>query len=551
MTGRPVGHREPWAPPKSWTAWPLSAQLVPPDDFMKKTEDEDEAFTLRRLERETPSCKLEEVVSANILRFAKEKFSKRRLGETPPSPDRVKIKPEPVSSGNESLPSEAGSEDEGAPDSEGGARGQQQRRTRAPVVTLKPAVATDDDVSYEFIRPSARSVLEKLDQTLSILHNARMLSAQNLMNEAVSSSEDEHELDDEPHRSRPTSRASDGRARSRSMSQMSQTGGQTTAAPETKTSNRGRPRKYVQMEGESTQDFLTRRAKAQKKKRPVPLGDEDEDGATTAAEGQKSTRRRKRRRRTERPREYMTEDKEYWMQKKLGRLNLRDWSDVMGAAALAGFSPKVIARATQRCANLFGQGMEMHTINEAPASLGKIGIETTRYEPGNSLPPSSPESELEEEGLVIRQARSISRQSGKAASPALVDGEHEHAGLPRKRQKQSSSHGQASGQHYCPHADCSRAVQGFDRLFNLKRHLKLVHGGEPVEEKTMQMEEHDLDGGVHRDGFLEPIRIQKGWRAEDTRKRAKRRISSKRKRQESSSEDDESDSGRSLSAESG
>ncbi|ROW18446.1 hypothetical protein VPNG_00440 [Cytospora leucostoma] len=541
-TGRPVGHREPWAPPKSWTAWPLSAQLVPPDDFMKRTEDEDEAFTLRRLERETSSLQLEEVISANILRFAKEKFSKRRLSETPPSPGRVKIKPEPVASGNESLPSEAESEDEGETDSEKDARGQQQRRTRAPVVTLKPAVATDDDVSYEFIRPSARSVLEKLDQTLSILHNARMLSAQNLIDEAVSSSEDEYEHEDELHRSRPTSRASNERARSRSMSRISQTGGETTAASETKTSNRGRPRKYVQMEGESMQDFLTRRAKAQKKKRPVPLDDEDEDGATTAAEGHKSPRKRRRRRRT-RPREDMTEEKEYWIQKKLERLNLRDWSEVMGAAALAGFSPKVIARATQRCANLFGQGMEMHTINETPASSGKIGLETTRYEPGNLLPPSSSESNFEEDGLVIRQARSISNHftPGKVVSSALVDGEDAYSGSPRKRQKQSNSHGQGSGQHYCPHADCSRAVQGFDRPFNLKRHLKLVHGGESAEEKTMQMEEHDLDGGVHRDGFLEPIRIQKGWRAEDTRKRAKRKASSKRQRQESSGEDDESD----------
>ncbi|KAK7739907.1 hypothetical protein SLS53_005500 [Cytospora paraplurivora] len=524
-------------------------ELVPPDDFMKRTADEDEAFTLRRLERETPSCKLEEAVSANILRFAKEKFSKRRLGETPPSPGCVKIKPESVSLGNESLTSEAGSEDGEDTDSENGARGQQQQRTRAPIMALKPAVATDDDISYEFIRPSARSVLEKLDQTLSILHNARMLSAQNLIDEAVSSSEDDYEHDDELHRSRPTSRASSGRARSRSMSRMSPTEREITAASETKATNRGRPRKYIQMEGESMQDFLERRAKAQKKKRPVPLDDEDEDGATTAAEGHNS--RRKRRRRRTRPREDMTEEQEYWMQKKLERLNLRDWSDVMGAAALAGFSPKVIARATQRCANLFGQGMEMHTINEAPASSGKAGIETRRYEPGGPIPPSSSESDLEEEGLVTRQARSISRHHtpGKPVLSALLGG-GEHAESPKKRQRRSSSHGQASSQHYCPHADCSRAVQGFDRLFNLKRHLKLVHGGALVEEKTMQMEEHDLDGGVHRDGFLEPIRVQKGWRAEDTRKRAKRRASSKRQRQESLSEDNGSNSGQSLSGES-
>lgn len=552
-TGQPVVQREPWAPPKGWTSWPLGAHLVPSDDFMKRTEDEDEAFTFRRLERGFPSAKLEEVVSANILRFAKEKFSKRRLGETPPSSAGVKVKLEHLSSENESVPSEAEYEDEGEVD--GASGGQPQRRTRVPMTTFKPAVATDDDVSYELIQPSARSILEKLDRTLSILHNARMTSTQNLIESADSSSEDDVEHDEEPHRSRHTSRASSGGARSRSMPRTSTTGGgETTTATEGKKSNRGRPPKYVQREGESEQDFLIRRAKAQKKKQPARLDGEAGDGETTAAEGQKSPRKR-RQRRTKR-RESMTEDREYWMQKNLERLNLRDWSDVMGAAALAGFSPKVIARATQRCANLFGQAMDMHTVNETAISTGDTGIETTRYEPGNAAPPSSSESEHEDD-LEIRQARSISRQSAgvapsRAVSSAVSDGEDERGESPRKRQKRSSSRGTAAGQHYCPHADCPRALKGFGRPFNLKRHLKLVHGGESVEEdkSTPSVEEDDLDGGVHRDGFLEPVRIQKGWRAEDTRKRAKRRTARKRQRNELSGEDDGSESGESSSEES-
>ncbi|ROW07874.1 hypothetical protein VMCG_03668 [Cytospora schulzeri] len=552
-TGRPVVHREPWAPPKGWTSWPLGAHLVPPDDFMKKTEDEDEVFTFRRLERDTPSGTLEEVVSANILRFAKEKFSKRCLGETPPSSAGVKIKAEPLSSENESLPSEAESGDGGEKDLDGASG---QRRKRAPVTTFKPAVATDDDISYELIRPSARNILERLDQTLSILHNARMTSAKNLMESEESSSED-GEHDEESHRSRHTSRASSGRARSRSMPRTATAGGgeSTATTTEVKKTNRGRPAKFVRMEGESEQDFLIRRAKAQKKRLPTPLNDEAGDGETTAAEGRKSPRKQTRRRRTRR-RESMTEDREYWLQKKLDRLNLRDWSDVMGAAALAGFSPKVVARATQRCANLFGQGMDMHTVNETAIVSGGTGIETTRYEPGGVALPSSSESDLEDEGLDIRQARSISHQSGvapgRAVSSALSDGEDEGGESPRKRQKRSNSRGTAAGQHYCPHADCSRALEGFGRPFNLKRHLKLVHGGESVEEvkTTKPVEEDGMDGGVHCDGFLEPVRIQKGWRADDTRQRAKKRTARKRQRNDSSGEDDESESGDSISGES-
>ncbi|KUI62022.1 hypothetical protein VP1G_09159 [Cytospora mali] len=548
-TGRPV-RREPWAPPKGWTAWPLGAHLVPPDDFMKKTEDEDEAFTFRRLQRETPSSKLEEVISANVLKFAKEKFSKRHLSETPPSSASAKVKPEPLSSGDESPTSEAESEDGGEMDLDGASGDQPQLKTRPPVRTFKPVVATDDDVSYGLIRPSARSILEKLDKTLSILHNSRMTSAQNLMDSAESSSEDD---DEEMHRSRRTSRASSGRARSRRISRTSTKGGETTQTAEVKKTNRGRPPKYVQKEGESEHDFLLRRAKAQKKKLPGHLDSEDENGETTAAEGQKSPRKRRRGR--VRRRESMTEDREYWIQKKLERFNLRDWSDVMGAAALAGFSPEVIARATQRCANLFGQGMEMHTVNETVALSGETGIKTTRYEPGNAVPPSSSESGSEHEDLDIRQARSISRHSGvvpsKAASPVLSDEEDEGGESPKKRQQRSSSRGAATGQHYCPHADCSRALKGFSRLFNLKRHLKLVHGGDSVEDvKATPMEDDGLERGVHHDGFLEPVRIQKGWRTEDIRKRAKKKIAKKRQRHDSSGEDDESGSEDSDSEES-
>lgn len=510
---------------------------------MKRTEDGDEVFTFRRPERSNPSCKLEEVVSANILRAAKENFSARHLGETPPSPARVKVKLEPLSSENESLPSDE-------EDSEDEVSGSQSKRgTRAAVTTLKPAVATDDDVSYELIRPSARAILDKLDQTLSILHNARMTSAQNLMEDSDSSSEDH---DAAEYQSRPTSRASSGRPRSRSISRVSATGGNTPAPTETKKSNRGRKPKWVQMEGESMQDFLLRRARAQKKKQPVILEDADGDeaSATSAAEAPRSPRRRGRRR--TRRRESMTEDGEYWMQKKLERLNLRDWSDVMGAAALAGFSPKVIARATQRCANLFGQGMDIHTINETAGSSGVNGIKTRRYEPGATAPPSSSGSEDEDEDPDTRQARSMARRAGlvpgRAISSALSDGGDAKTQLPKKRQKRSSSGGPATGLNYCPHAGCSRAVKGFDRPYNLKRHLNLVHHGQDSAEaeevvaeavKTGPVEDDGLDGGVHRDGFLEPVRIHKGWRAEDTRKRATKKSTGKRQRDESSGDEDE------------
>lgn len=548
-TGQPVRDR-PWAPPKAWTAWPLRAGLVPPDDFMKRTEDEDEVFTYRRSEGDMPSSKLEEVVSAAILRCAKEKFRKRGFEEPrqPPAGEDANVNQEPPSSGNESPPSATDSEDGEGMDLDGASAAKSKRKQqRIPQRTFKPAVATDDDGSYALIRPSTRSILAKLDQTLTILHNARMTSAQKFLDSPRATSSEDESLYDEAtpsrHRSRsratPRRQASRPTSRARSMStplaEVPTTDADAAAtgpAAKPQKSKRGRKPQSRPREGETEREFLIRRAKEQKKKRPVFPGDandhDDAGGGTTttaAAESAKSPTRRGRHRRSP-----AAGADGHWTRKRLERLNPRDWSDVMGAAALAGFPARVIERATQRCANLFGEGMDMHTVAETASGTG---VETTRYLPGGGISSAS-ESESEDESDGIRQARSISRMSSRAASPTS-NNEGGQGPSSRERQKRSASRGSAVGHHFCPHVDCERAYRGFDRPFNLKRHLRLIHGEEeaPAEVKTAETAGGDLLGGVHRDGFLEPIRAQKGWRAEDTRKRARKRTPKKRRRDDS------------------
>jgi hypothetical protein len=526
---------EPWAPPRIWTAWPLPTHLLPPDDFMKRTEDEDEVFTFRRPEAQTPSSLLEEVVSAATLKFAKERFLSRDATEPARRGDDRTPNAELLSSGNDSQPSESGDEGEGDEmiDVDQEPEGRRKGRQKAPAETFKPVVSTDDDVSYDLIRPSTRRILENLDRTLSILHNTRMTSAQYLEDSGESSSENEEERDDygTPQRrseSRQSSQPASSPGRSPSKPSRMPAGDAADESP-TKKSGRGRPRKYVQMEGESERDFEIRRARALKGKMriPPPQKDDDDDEDGTAGESQGSPRKRtsprKRRRGTS------TEDRGYWMQKQLSRSKLRDWRDVMGAAALAGFPPSVVARATQRCADLFGQGMEMHKVYETAESSGASRVKTTTYRPGGEMPASS-SSEADEDvgGLDVRQARSMRRHSSAAqrrtGSPESGEVDAgEEAATPKKTQKRATARGK-KGQHYCPYPSCERAHSGFDRPFNLKRHMKLVHGqdGLEVAEDEGAAPADDMLGGVRRDGFLEPIRVQKGWRAEDTKKRAAR-----------------------------
>lgn len=466
---------EPWVPPKSWTAWPLRADLVPPDDLMKSTEDEDEVLTFRKPQIKAPSSQLEDVVTAAILRSAKEKFRKRQLYEPlATTHDHNVVKRETVSSGNDSTANNEESEEAAMR-----SRDVEVLQNKAGEKTYMPTVATDDDASYELIRPSTRAILSKLDQTLTVLHNARSASYGGLTDSESSSSDGEDDLYDEAtpgghrarsrakSRSRQTSRASSVAsnfgARSRSQSQVP------TASPSKSTTKYGRKMLSMPHEGESERDFLRRRALEQKKKRPIFSDDE----TTTAGGGAKSPRKSRSRR--TRPR---SDNSVYWLQKRVDRLDLRGWSDVMGAAALAGFDARVIERATQRCANLFGQGMDMHTIKE------DARMETKRYLPGKVVLSSGSEDEDEDEE-PDHQNRSTSRRSSLAPSRPVSrassdddERQDKNRGFasPRKRQRRSSSRGSALDAYYCHHAGCERAIQSFDRPANLRRHLNLVHG---------------------------------------------------------------------------
>lgn len=535
-TGQPIS-TDSWAPPRSWTAWPLRAHLLPPDDFMEQTVDEDSAFTFQRIERDYPSKRLEEVVSAAILGFAKERFRQRRLGEAVAKVE-THSKREPLSSDNEVVSGveDASNEPELNSCDSSDARSRGPRRT-TPGRLLQPAVATNDDQSYELIQPSTRSILRKLDQVLTILHNTRMASAQNLFDAVASSSSEDEDFYNEATpsrksrsrtRSRATSRANTDSSRSRSRSVWEASTDGETLTQAKKKSNRGRKPAVVPREGESERDFLIRRAKQQKKKVPVFSDEEPKEDSETGAENTKEPSQQGRQRHfNQRERRRSAVDREYWQQKRLDRLNLRDWSDVMGAAALAGFSPKVIARATQRCANLFGQGMEMHTIGESTGLAGTNAMETKQYVPGEPIPSSSSESDGEADSIVLRQARSMSRHSSmapsRAASLETSAEESQDRQSPRKRQKRSTSHGTSTAQHYCPHTDCERAITGFGRQYNLKRHIELAHQGHPAANmKTEEEKGETMYGGVSLDGFLEPIRMRKGWRADDTARRARR-----------------------------
>ncbi|EAQ93719.1 hypothetical protein CHGG_01954 [Chaetomium globosum CBS 148.51] len=422
---------EGWEPGKAWTAWPMRADEVPGGGLLPRTADVNEPFTFRREQgRPFVGCDLEDEISATILRYAKERFWKRDLQGPRGNGEPVvqSIETADATTEGETDASDIGeTTDQDEETDEPRRTPWHQQRPVSP--TFTPVVSADDERSYALLRPATRRIMSRLDDTLMVLHNQRMAGLGS-MSESSASDEEETDVEvegllDKAPRVRPKSR-----------------GG-------------GRPRKvHVPREGETEQEMLIRVARENRRKLPTfssgveSGGEADRDrsrgnslgrGERSASVASKATSRASSG--SARSKSSST-SVEANREKLLARWGLRNWRSVLGAAALAGFSPTVIARATQRCSTLFGEGMTIHTLHEKSATSGKAGAETMR------------------------------------------------------------------------------AIEGFTKRINLSRHLREVHGKRAAAFTDDEEDSADeMDGGVHVDGFLQPIKMRKGWRGEDIQQR--------------------------------
>lgn len=534
---------EGWAPQKSWTAWPMREDVVPAEDFMSHRADdgdEDDAFVFRSRKQEMPSTGLEEELSATMLRIAKERFRRRDLRASPAAEEEEEepsspqaIKPS-IESGDE-LPVRikvSSSQDES--DGGGGApldsRGRKRQRRDSP--TFLPVISADDDISYELLRPAARNIIGNLDAALTILHNVRAAGLNRLSDPSGSDGEKSASGDAAAAAAaaRRGKRERPGRERSRPTRRRRPVPLRERRA--------GRPRRaHAPRDGETEQEMRVRVAREQKKR--IPVFSDDDEGESTGPEA-KPRRPRSGRRRSSRgksvPRSGRSADgrgEDWHREKKLANWGLRDWRDVVGAAALAGFSPTVVARATQRCANLFHQQMEIRTLVEeqaGPASGDRE--ETARYIPGNPVVSSSDEeTDATEE---MDRVRAASRHS--SVKPGAASSSEEEFGQRRARRGSVVSTVALS---FCHRRGCPRAVDGFGRRDNLVRHLWLVHGERDPAAAAARDEDSadEMDGAVHVDGFLKPIKARTGWRGADAVRRTRSRKSRRRAGESGESDD--------------
>lgn len=512
-----------WVPPRSWTAWPLPAATVPLPTFMKPMDDEDEHFTFRKEEPYVPADELEEVISATMLKYAKERFRARQLaqpggadalGSDLESSDEDSVGSARWKPKSRSTTSSRVSKDEDMSegermdvdvddDGESSETRSSNRKSGKPL--LMPVVATDDELSYDLLRPSARRIRDTLDTTLVILHNVQE-SKRTCPSDSDTSSTSSFSMS--RSRSRSQSRAgSRSRAPRRSSPRQSEEQRLKTLAkagisPSSELPKRrmGRPKKmYPKLEGETEREYIIRVARIQKKPRPVFSEDDSEPMSDSAqvpdskakgkgnARARAASNTRRARTRSVARREVSeaqsddtsTGDGEPGKRKNTG-VRLRDWRDILGAAALAGFPASALDRAARRCADLFGESFALHSLEEDQTTSDK----RVRYDRGMIMVPSDAEEEGEEIGFLL-QKQLQQRQQRASRATSIIEGEDDGRGrgrgrstsiAPRKGGSQSPSRSPSPADvFFCVLSDCPRAVQPFSRRTNLVRHLRLVH----------------------------------------------------------------------------
>ncbi|OJJ89286.1 uncharacterized protein ASPGLDRAFT_41250 [Aspergillus glaucus CBS 516.65] len=280
---------------------------------------------------------------------------------------------------------------------------------------LRPVVQADDEKSRQQLRPISRNVLTQFDQLLMGLHHAQTGGAR-----GGDSSASEMQSDTE---SMASSRSS---PRKRN--------------PEETERSQSRGRKQSRRPSQHEKPLSRSKVQPTSRSRRRSLG---------RGHGRSTSRLR-------------------------GGRGLRDWSEVLGVAAITGWPSAVIMRTANRCSALFGEDMTFQKFNEGavkpieednPTNVQYMESESeSEPEPKNPTPPP------------------ISRQSSRNPRSRASSVRHESTSRPASPATADNGARKGKGQHrkqdlVCPFKSCPRHVDGFSRTWNLNLHMKRVHPG--------------------------------------------------------------------------
>lgn len=487
-----------FVPPERWTAWPLEPEIVPRGEGTRA----DEEFTLKRAEEEKPSREMEEVLTGVMLKFAKSTFERRKWeGE---EALQASSDGESGSDAQESQGENPKEDDLNPTDTEAPAQ-----PSISQPSSSKPIISADDDRSARLLRPTIRHTLTRLDSLLTALQISRRAC---LRTERSPSPANEPLFPTTETDDPPTTPDTPKRRQGRPRRVISDEPHPLAASSPPKKSNRGRKKKIqAPLPGETQTEMLVRIAREQH--RAIPFAVDSPGRSSTSRSTQSRSRSRTQSRSLSRSRSRSSS------RGGRARLGVRDWSEVIGAAALVGWPEEVVERAGRRCATLFGEGMGVRVFTEGVMG-GDVKEEMYLPEEVPDFGELSEDMEEEEEVVVedapaprrTRSARLESRTRSRSRSRES-----------RSRMDERSAVGKFGiYAAYCPFQECERHDRGFNNERAVRDHLRINHGMGKEEIQKME-EEDDMIGGVHRDGFGVVVKRRQGWRGGDEGLRKERK----------------------------
>ncbi|KAL8684527.1 MAG: hypothetical protein Q9224_006294, partial [Gallowayella concinna] len=143
--------RKAWLPVRTWTAWPMDAQLVPRESDEFPCEVDIGGETKMEKKKISSSELLSDLLVAHGCKKAKEKFQAREWEDSDADRADPPRKPEPTSQ----------------------RRVRELAGDRCDSPQFEPVVMTDDERAKSILQPSINHVLYKLDALLMGLHHAR------------------------------------------------------------------------------------------------------------------------------------------------------------------------------------------------------------------------------------------------------------------------------------------------------------------------------------------------------------------------------------------
>ena len=144
-----------WVPPKIWAAWPLPPSIVPREHEEARWEEGTKLSELSHSSPRRPGQHLQEMLVAQVLRKAKERFQDRQRKNSP----QAEITMIPRGQQSQGLGRDLTGDSSDVQDDE--------------ILGQKPVVMADDQRASEILQATVQHMMTRLDDLLLGLHHAR------------------------------------------------------------------------------------------------------------------------------------------------------------------------------------------------------------------------------------------------------------------------------------------------------------------------------------------------------------------------------------------